>query len=55
MPSFFDLGEQSFWLFAIICIFLLFLMLYKIKPISNYLAESFVSSTEDNYKNPLQI
>lgn len=41
MPSIFDFSEQSSWLFLIICFFILFLMVYKIKPISNYIAESF--------------
>lgn len=43
MSSFFDFAEQSFWLFAVICLFLLFFTLYKIKPLSNYLAESFTA------------
>jgi hypothetical protein len=41
MPSIFDFGEQSFWLFVVICLFILFFMVYKIKPISNYFAEAF--------------
>ena len=41
MPSIFDFSEQSFWLFVIICLFILFFMVYKIKPISNYFAEAF--------------